>query len=292
MHHLYTRGMNIDLRHLRCFLTVAEEGGFTAAGRRLHLTQPTLTRNIRALEQSLGVKLFERSTRRTELTEKGKTLQEALAPLLRQLDSTLRDLQKGEKLRIGFSWGLPEGLSRLAARFGEETGVGVEFIRCDTPQAGLDTGEADLGLLRTASVPKGLRGLRLYEEERIAAVPASWRLAERTELDWAELTDFPLIINTVSGTTFPDMWPAGRQPSVGAECRNFDEWLEQVAVGLGVGTAPVSAARRYTHPAVRLVPLTGAPTVPAYLAHPSHGAHPQAARFADQAWRAADELQA
>ncbi|MEU9988668.1 LysR family transcriptional regulator [Streptomyces sp. NPDC048045] len=281
--------MNIDLRHLRCFLAVAEEGGFTAAGRRLHLTQPTLTRNIRTLEDSLGVRLFERSTRRTELTDKGKTLQEAVAPLLRQLDSTLVDLQKGEKLRIGFSWGLPEGLSRLAARFGEETGVGVEFIRCDTPQAGLDTGEAHLALLRSAPLPKGLRGVLLYEEPRIAAVPASWRLAERTELDWAELSELPLIVNTVSGTTFPDMWPAGSRPVVGAECRNFDEWLEQVAVGLGVGTAPVSAARRYTHPGVHLVPLTGAPTVRAYLAHPSHGAHPRAAHFADQAWRAADE---
>ncbi|MCD9876962.1 LysR family transcriptional regulator [Streptomyces guryensis] len=283
--------MNIDLRHLRYFLAVAEEGGFTAASHCLHLAQPTLTRNIRTLEESLGVQLFERSTRRTELTDKGETLRKAITPLLRQLDSTLSDLQKGEKLRIGFSWGLPEGLSRLAARFGEETGVGVEFIRCDTPQAGLDTGQAHLGLLRGAPLPKGLRGVLLYEESRIAAVPASWQLAERTELDWAELADLPLIINTVSGTTFPDMWPDGSRPVVGAECRNFDEWLEQVAVGLGVGTAPVSTARRYTHPSVRLVPLTGAPTVRAYLAYPSHGAHPQATRFADRAWRAADELQ-
>ncbi|WP_073761124.1 LysR family transcriptional regulator [Streptomyces sp. CB02923] len=283
--------MSIDLRHLRCFLAVAEERGFTAASHRLHLTQPTLTRNIRALEESLGVRLFERSTRRTELTDKGRTLQETVAPLLRQLDSVLQELQNGEKLRIGFNWGLPEGFSRLAARFTEETGVEVAFVRCDTPHAGLDTGQTHLGLLRSTPLPKGLRSVLLYEEPRIAAVPASWQLAERTALDWAELADLPLIINTVSGTTFPDMWPAGRRPVVGDECRNFDEWLEQVAVGLGVGTAPVSAARRYTHPSVRLVPLTGAPTVPAYLAHPSHGAHPQAARFADQAWRAADELQ-
>ncbi|MEU3219121.1 MULTISPECIES: LysR family transcriptional regulator [unclassified Streptomyces] len=283
--------MNIDLRHLRCFLAVAEEGGFTAAGRRLHLAQPTLTRNIRTLEESLGVRLFERTTRRTELTDKGTTLLGTVAPLLRQLDSALKDVREGEKLCIGFSWGLPEGLSRIAARFGEVTGVRVEFARCDTPQAGLDTGRVHLGLLRGAPLPKGLRGVLLYEESRIAAVPASWRLAERTELDWAELADLPLIINTVSGTTFPEMWPAGSRPTVGAECRNCDEWLEQVAVGLGVGTAPVSAARRYTHPFVRLVPLTGAPTVPAYLAHPSHGAHPQATRFADHAWRVADELQ-
>ncbi|MFF3693159.1 LysR family transcriptional regulator [Streptomyces sp. NPDC002221] len=282
--------MNIDLRHLRCFLAVAEEGGFTAAGRRLHLAQPTLTRNIRTLEESLGVRLFERTTRRTELTDKGAALRASLTPLLQRLDAALREVQEGETLRIGFSWGLPDGLSRIAARFGEEAGLAVEFVRCDTPQAGLDTGQVHLGLLRCKELPQGLRGVLLCEEPRIAAVPASWQLAERTELDWAELAGLPLIINTVSGTTFPDMWPDGSRPEVGAECRNFDEWLEQVAVGLGVGTAPVAAARRYTHPFVRLVPLTGAPPVPAYLAHPSHGAHPQAARFAHHAWRAADEL--
>lgn len=292
LNHLYARRMNIDLRHLRCFLAVAEEGGFTAAGRRLHLAQPTLTRNIRTLEESLGVRLFERTTRKTELTDKGSTLRATVAPLLHQLDSALREVQEGEKLRIGFSWGLPEALSRLAAQFAEDTGVGVEFIRCDTPHSGLDTGQVHLGLLRGDDVPKGLRGVFLSEESRIAAVPASWRLAERTSLDWAELADWPLIINTVSGTTFPDMWPAGRAPVVGAECRNFDEWLEQVAAGLGVGTAPVSAARRYTHPSVHLVPLTGAPTVRTHLAHPSHGAHPQAARFADLAWRATGALPA
>ncbi|MFE1076500.1 LysR substrate-binding domain-containing protein [Streptomyces sp. NPDC058783] len=193
--------------------------------------------------------------------------------------------------RAKSTWGLPEGLSRLAARFTEATGTGVEFIRCDTPRAGLDTGRADVALLRSTPLPKGLRGVLLYEEPRSAAVPAGWKLAERSELDWAELAGLPLIVNIVSGTTFPDMWPAGSRPVVGSECRNFDEWLEQVAVGLGVGTAPVSAARRYTHPSVRIMPLTGAPTVPAYLTYPSHGAHPQAARFADHAWRAAEELQ-
>ncbi|MFF0537708.1 LysR family transcriptional regulator [Streptomyces coelicoflavus] len=289
--HLYAQRMNVELRHLRCFLAVAEEGGFTAAAHRLHLAQPTLTRNIRTLEESLGVRLFERTTRRTELTGKGEALREAVVPLLRQLDCALTDLRNGDTLRVGFSWGLPEGLSRLAARFTEATGTGVEFIRCDTPRAGLDTGRADVALLRSTPLPKGLRGVLLYEEPRSAAVPAGWKLAERSELDWAELAGLPLIVNTVSGTTFPDMWPAGSRPVVGSECRNFDEWLEQVAVGLGVGTAPVSAARRYTHPSVRIMPLTGAPTVPAYLTYPSHGAHPQAARFTDHAWRAAEELQ-
>ncbi|MEV5137557.1 LysR family transcriptional regulator [Streptomyces syringium] len=282
--------MGVELRHLRNFLAVAEEGGFTAASRRLHLAQPTLTRNIRTLEGLLGVRLFDRNTRRTDLTAKGRELRDALAPLLQQLDTVLADIREEETLRLGFSWGLPDGLSAVAARFESETGVEVEFVRCDTPLAGLDTGMVDLGLLRGETLPPGVRGVFLFEEPRVAAVPRPGPLADRAALSWAELAHWPLVVNTVSGTTYPHMWPEGGRPEVGAECRNYDEWLEKVAAGHGVGTAPVSAARRFTHPAVQFVPLSGAPTVRTHLAFPSHGAHPQAARLADDAWRAAAEL--
>ncbi|MER6075735.1 LysR substrate-binding domain-containing protein [Streptomyces sp. NPDC001817] len=94
-----------------------------------------------------------------------------------------------------------------------------------------------------------MRGVFLYEETRVAAVPRHWALAERDELAWGgELADWPLIVNTVSGVTFPHMWPAERRPVVGAECSNYDEWLEKVAAGLGIGTAPEDSTRRYRHP--------------------------------------------
>ncbi len=282
--------MDVDLRHLRNFVAVAEEGGFTAAGRRLHLAQPTLTRSIRGLEEALGIRLFDRTTRRTRLTAEGEALRDALVPILRRLDAALAGVREGQTLRIGFSWGLPDGLSGLAARLGEAAGVRVEFVRCDTAMAGLDTGMADLGLLRGDSLPQGMRGVFLFEDTRVAAVPSDGPLAARTRLSWEELADWPLIVNVVSGITHPRMWPEGRRPAVGAECRNYDEWLEKVAAGLGVGTAPAAAARRYTHPGVQVIPLDGAPSVRAFLAHPSHGAHPQAARFAEGVRRAVHEL--
>ncbi|MFJ9418881.1 LysR family transcriptional regulator [Streptomyces sp. NPDC101227] len=278
--------MNIDLRHLRNFLAVAEERGFSAAGRRLHLAQPTITRSIRMLEEALGVRLFERSTRRIDLTPKGARLRDSLAPLVQQLDSALDDVRQGETLRVGFTWVLPEGIAALAAGFAEETGTKVELVRCDAAMAGLDTGDVDVALLRGEVSTNGVRGVLLCEEERLAAVSASSPLARRKTLDWAELAQWRLIVNTVSGTTFPEMWPVGGRPKVGAECRNFDEWLEKIAGGGVFGTAPASAARRYTHPDVRLIPLRGAPLVPTYLAYPVHGYHPLAARFADVAWRA------
>ncbi|PWI44985.1 transcriptional regulator [Streptomyces sp. ICBB 8177] len=284
-HHLCSGRMDVDLRHLRGFLAVAEEGGFTAAGRRLHVAQPTLTRNIRALEETLGVRLFDRTTRRTELTAKGAELHDALVPLLRQLDAVLDGMREGERLRLGFSWGLPDGLARLAARFDDETGVSVEFVRCDSPVTRLGTGDVDLALLRGPRLPRGLRSAFLYEDGRVAAVPAFWSLAASRELSWAELARWPLVVNTMSGVTTPDMWPPGKRPVVGAECGNYDEWLEKVALGLGVGTAPAATARRYSHPEVRFVPLCDGPAVSTHLAYPSHGAHPRAALLAHAAAR-------
>lgn len=281
---LCSAGMDVDLRHLRYFLAVAEDGGFSAAGRRLHVAQPTLTRCVRSLEDALGVRLFDRTTRRTQLTAKGRQLYDELVPVLRKLQATLDCIRVGEQLRLGFSWGLPDGLSLMAASFAEEAGVRVEFVRCDTPLAGLDTGAVDLALLRGDSLAGHLRGVFLYEERRVAAVPGHWALAERDELAWEELADWPLIVNTVSGVTFPHMWAAERRPVLGAECSNYDEWLEKVAAGLGIGTAPEDSTRRYHHPAVRFIPLRDAPTVRLHLAYPSHGSHPQAQKFAETVW--------
>ncbi|MGV4929669.1 LysR family transcriptional regulator [Streptomyces sp. BHT-5-2] len=282
--------MNVDLRHLRNFLAVAEARSFTAASKRLHLAQPTLTRSIRALEESLGVRLFDRTTRHIALTPKGSRLRESLMPIIRQLDSTLADIRGGQALRIGFAWGLPELLSTLAVRFGKENASEVELVRRDTAMAGLDTGDVDVALLRGEIQARGVRCVQLYEEERIAAVPTASPLARRPEVRWAELARWPLVVNVVSGTTFPWMWPDGTRPEVGAECRNFDEWLEKVAAGAGFGTAPASAARRYTHPGVRLVPLRDAPLVRTHLAFPVHGTHPLASHLADAAWHAFREV--
>jgi DNA-binding transcriptional LysR family regulator len=81
--------VDIELRHLRSFLVVAEELNFTRAAAELRVTQPSLTRRIRKLEELLGVRLFDRNTRRVLLTPPGEQLKRDLGVLLRKLDDTL-----------------------------------------------------------------------------------------------------------------------------------------------------------------------------------------------------------
>ncbi|MFE0133506.1 LysR family transcriptional regulator [Streptomyces sp. NPDC059037] len=273
---------SIDLRHLRGFLAVADELNFTHAAAALRTGQPTLTRTVRALEQALGTRLLTRTTRRVELTEAGQRLREELAPLLTRLDAALRaPLAEPPLLRLGFTSVLPEACVTLSSAFKAATGAGVRLVRRDTPLAGLESGACDIAVVR-GDIPPGaaVHTRALLHEPRIAVVArGAAELAGRRVVDWTELADVPLVVNTVTGTTRPELWPEGRRPRLACTADNFDEWLEAVAAGHGVGVVPEPVARRHTHPALRHVRLKNAPPVAVHLAVPARDAHPLAGRF-------------
>ncbi|MFI1203800.1 LysR family transcriptional regulator [Streptomyces sp. NPDC020883] len=273
----------IELRHLRGFLAVAEERSFTHAADRLRIGQPALTRAVRALETTLGVRLLDRTTRRVALTDAGRRLYADLAPLLPRLAAALRSPTGPGTLRLGFTSMLPAACRTLVTEFRAASGAEVRLVRRDTPLAGLETGDSDVVVLR-GEVPRdaGLRTALLFREPRVAAVPraaAPGSLARRRVLDWAELAELPLVVNTVTGTTRPELWPAGRRPRLACTADNFDEWLEAVAAGHGIGVAPEGVAERHPHPGIRYVRLKNAPPVPVRLALPARDAHPLAERF-------------
>ncbi|MGW2190141.1 LysR family transcriptional regulator [Streptomyces sp. NPDC001719] len=268
----------VELRQLRCFAVVAEERSFTYAAARLGIGQPALTRAVQSLEEALGARLLDRTTRRVEPTEAGRRLHEELSGLLPRLDDALRAPARGAVLRLGFTWLLPEDCARLVERFRATTGARVQLMRRDAALAGLDTGETDVAVLR-GEEPEGMRSRMLFHEERVAAVARTSPLARRRVLNWAELAELPLVVNTVSGTTRPELWPEDSRPRVACTAGNFDEWVESVAADHGVGVAPRSASDRYTHPGVRFVRLKDAPPVPVRLAVPARGAHPLAERL-------------
>ncbi|MBH1932804.1 LysR family transcriptional regulator [Streptomyces sp. AV19] len=269
----------VELRQLRWFLAVAEERSFTYAAARLGVGQPALTRAIQSLEAALGARLLERTTRRVAPTPAGQRLHEELTVTLARLDDALRAPSRDALLRLGFAGLLPDRAAALVEEFKRATGAGVRLVRRDAALAGLDTGETDAAVLR-GEVPAGMRGVVLCREERVAAVPRSSPLARRRVLDWTELAGLPLVVNTVSGTTAPELWPEDARPRVACTAGNIDEWVESVAAGHGVGVAPRPAAERLAHPAVRYVRLKNAPAVTVRLVVPARGAHPLADRCA------------
>jgi len=279
--------MNVEIRHLRYFLAVAEELNFTRAAGRLRVSQPSLTRAVGSLERAVGATLLDRSTRRVTLTPEGELLKADAERLLRDFDRVLSRHSGPTALRLGFAWVLPDPWAQQAIDlFEQECGTRVEPVRRDDALAGVDCGETDVAVLRGDLDAPGLHTVALFSERRIAAVHRRSPLSDRSSLDWAELADHPLVVNVVSGTTRPDQWPDGRQPVASALCENFDEWVEAVAADRGVGVVPVSAAHRVVHPAIRFVSLHGAPLVPVRIAYPRQGSHPQARAFVQAALRA------
>lgn len=271
--------MNVEIRHLRSFLVVAEELNFTRAAKRLRMSQPSLTRTVNGLERMLGTQLLKRTTRHVALTVEGERLKDDVARLLKDFDQIL-DIGGTTVLRLGFTWLLPDTWAQqVITRFERETHVDVELVRRDEAFAGVDIGSADIAVLRGQPVAPGLEVVMLFQERRVAAVRRNTPLAARQRIHWNDLADWPLVLNTVSGTTRPELWPADHRPVPSTQCTNFDEWLEAVAANRGVGVVPISAAYRVVHPAIRFVLLEGAPPVSVFLAFPRQGGHPFTRQF-------------
>lgn len=281
-------GMGIELHHLRGFLAVAEERHFTRAAKRLDVTQPTLSRNMRRLEAVLGRRLLERTTRQVTLTSDGEALYGQLSVLMPRLEAALWPEPEDEAFRVGFAWGFPSPWPQMViARFEAETGLSVSVQRHDAKLAGVDRGYSDVAVLRgRVTVPPGMQSTTLLHERRIVAVSTRSELAEREEMRWQEIADHHLVLNEVSGTTNLDDWPADRRPDVAVVCRNFDEWLEAVAANKGLGVVPEFVGRQHVHTFVSFLEIPDAPMVPLQLVYPDHGGHPKVGRFVEMAQEA------
>ncbi|MFH8409942.1 LysR family transcriptional regulator [Streptomyces sp. NPDC018019] len=262
-------GTGIELRHLRAFTSVARHRSFSRAAEELLVTQPALSRTIAQLENRLNVLLLDRSSRHMELTDTGAQFLEHAERVLAALDAALAAVRPRVTLRLGFGWLLPDPWAqRTVSRFEEDTGASVALTRTDDPVQALRRRTVDIALIRgDIDVPADMRAVRLYDEPRVAVCSERSELSRFTHLDWADVRYWPLVVNTVSGTTGPWSWPAGQRPDQIIETANYDEWLETVVANRGIGIVPGVARRRAQHPALRFVPLIDAPPSPVGLVH-------------------------
>ncbi|MFF8508969.1 LysR family transcriptional regulator [Streptomyces sp. NPDC015492] len=273
--------MSIELRHLRCFLAIAEESSLTRAAARLHLTQPAVSRTLAALEQHLGARLVDRSTHHLELTAEGRAFQDRAAAALAAFEAAVDPARlRRRPLRLGHAWSAfgPYTTPLLRRWQREHPETPLELLRIDDRTAGLTRGEVDAALLRGTVDAPGLVTEELTTEERVAAVPADSPLADRPSLALDDLAGGTVVLNTVSGATTLALWPATARPAATVTVANTDDWLTAIAAGRGVGVSSASTAALHTHPGVTYRPLPDAPPLPVVLAwrdafpHPATGA--------------------
>jgi len=175
------------------------------------------------------------------------------------------------------------------AQFERATGTTVSLVRTDDALGAVTQGRIDVAVVRGHVASTAVRIVHLFNEPRVAVCSIHSPLANRSELDWAEVPQWPLVVNTASGTTGPWSWPADDGPKTVVETTNFDEWIESVAADRGIGVIPDVAVRRNIHPGVRFIALRGAPDIPVALAFLPRARNAVLRRFIEAAVASAQE---
>ena len=284
----------MELRHLRYFLAVADERGFTRAAERLKVAQPAVSAQVRDLEEELGARLLLRDSHHVELTAAGEIFAEGARSLLRDLDELVeRARQKSRgvvrRLAVGFigsqshEW-MPPVLRGFRQKFPDVELSLTEIVPSQQLEA-LLARRLDVGFIGPifGRVPAGLQVAAFAEEAALAGLPSGHLLARRRWLPWGALRDEAFILTSRQNSPAWSEWvrrrcrEAGFAPRVVQEVDRARTGVQYVAAGFGVSVFAEHIAR-LPAPGVAFVPLRPAEPRIRYGVAWRRGAVPEAVR--------------
>jgi len=244
----------LEMKHLESFVAVAEEGSFTRAALRLHITQPPLSLRIKELEAALKVSLFDRTTRRVRLTAAGQVFLERIRSTMQSLNAAVEASRLTARgvvgsLRVGYTGiasnsVLPQILSKFGSVYPK---MSLDFLGPST------TGEVEIALLNQeidvglCFLPVGdtrIESRRLRVTEMVLALPDRHPLARTKKLSLADLAEEPFVSYPASGgfhlraAVDAECARTGFRPRVVKESRWTQTLVCLVAGGVGVSIVP------------------------------------------------------
>jgi DNA-binding transcriptional LysR family regulator len=256
--------MDISLRQMRSFVAVAKLGNFTRAAEFLHASQPTLTVQIKRLEEALQLRLFDRNPRSVNLTRVGRDLLPAFERTLQDLDSVLLELKNVSTAQLGVvriaalpsfaASRLPESIRRF-----RKQNPGASFVVKDVIASAL------LGLVRSDEVDLGLTGghvdfpdievlFKTSDEIRVV-FPAGHPIGKFARITAERLAQFPLVMldsrTSVRAVTDQAFRSAKLMPTPVTEATYMTTALGMVRAGIGITLLPSSAREINAEPGLR-----------------------------------------
>lgn len=251
--------MNIELRHLRYFIAVAEECHFGRAAARLNISQPPLSQQIQILEQQIGARLLARTNRSVSLTAAGKQFLADARQILIHVEAAAtraERLHQGEigELRLGFTSSAPfiKSVSASLSAFRRQyPGVHMQTLEINTRAqiAPLSEGALDLGLMRNTTLPDTLEWQVILREPLLAMLPMDHHLARHPVIPLSELAKEPFVFfDPHVGTGLYDeilglLRRYDLTPQITQEVGEAMTIIGLVSAGLGVSILPASFRR-------------------------------------------------
>jgi DNA-binding transcriptional LysR family regulator len=249
----------VELRQIRSFLSISETLHFGRTAELIHISQPALSLQIRALEEEVGVRLFERNRRKTTLTAAGAAFRNDVAGALSQLDQAIRKARlaadgKLGLLRVGFISTVGAEIVPKIARQFKDLNPEVEFSLLAIPTAHqlqmLQTGSLDIGFLRLPiGEQRALEVVTVHREPFVLVVPTSHKLAKRKRVRLRDVSGENFVMNERSyapgfhDLIFGMLRDAGIVPSVSQTGVELPTLVSLVEAQMGVAILPGSAVR-------------------------------------------------
>ncbi|WP_179404706.1 LysR substrate-binding domain-containing protein [Burkholderia guangdongensis] len=243
----------MDLRQLRYFIAVAEEGNFSRAAERLHISQPPLSQQIMALEDSLRVTLFVRGRHGARLTRAGEALLVRARSIVSDCDSVeklVRRVADGLEgyIRIGIINSVMYGPLPRTMHLFQKRNPEVEWtlheLLPDQQQEALLNGKIDVGFACNATERSELHSIRVYPQPLMAALPGGHPLARRRRIALKALANDAFVLLNTQSPIIRDVLAAcvrdGFQPRVLHESIDPETVLSLVGAGVGVSILPES----------------------------------------------------
>jgi DNA-binding transcriptional LysR family regulator len=245
----------MELRHLRYFVTVAEELHFGRAAQRLQIAQPPLSQQIRQLEEELGVQLFHRTKRSVQLTEAGQLFLEEASQILTRAEQAIQIVQRADRgetgrLTLGFvgsaTYSILPGVLKVFRRRFPEVLLSLHEMTTTQQVQALYEDRIHLGFVRPPIYEQELMIESILKEPFVAVLPEFHRLANETQISLLTLANDPFILfPRYLGSGFYDQivnmcQQVGFQPQVAQEAIQMQTIISLVAAELGVALVPAS----------------------------------------------------